>query len=312
MLDLHGVSGRVDVWHRGLHRGVDHDASLDAQLQACVACQLGVWRDADGEHGHVCLERGGVLHQHAHAAVFCLLEGLHAAAQLQADAVLAAFCVDKRSHVGVEGLHQLLRALHDGDFQPQLAQVLRKLEPDEATAGQHGAAGLLALDEVLDGEGVLHSAQGEEALDVGAGNRRQAGLGAGAQHELVVGLLELLTCLESAHADGLALRVDGRDLVAHAHLHAKTPPEALRRLQGELGAVLDHAADVVGQATVGVADVAAALEDGDACLLVEPADACGRGGAARNAADDDDLGAAATPLRGGCGSGHGYFTSFPL
>ena len=217
-----------------------------------------------------------VLEQHIHAAV-PLREALHRAAQGQPDAVPPHLAVNKGGHIRIEGRHQLLWPLDDGDFHPQLPQVLRQLQADEPASRQHGGPGAVGADVVLDAEGVLHSAQGKQLLQPHAGQPGLGGLGAGGEEKLVIGLLKFLPRLQVSHADRLPVRMEGGDLVAHPHIHPKAGEEALRRLEGQVRPVLDHPADVVGQAAVGVGDVSRPLKDHDFRCLVQPAQP-GRGG----------------------------------
>jgi hypothetical protein len=66
--------------------------------------------------------------------------------------------------------------------------------------------------------------------------------------------------------------MDGGDLVPDPHVHPEAGEEALRRLERQVLGVLDDPADVVGQAAVGVGDIAGAFEDHDLRLFVQPAD----------------------------------------
>ena len=69
--------------------------------------------------------------------------------QSQSHAVLSHFRMDKGSHVRVKGVHQLHGALDNGDPQPQLPQILRQLQTDEAAARQHSGLRVLLLVKVL-------------------------------------------------------------------------------------------------------------------------------------------------------------------
>ena len=234
------------------------------------------------------MEGGSILQQHIHAAVL-FRETLHKVAQRQLDAVPAHLTVEKRGHVRVEGIHQMRKALDNGDLHPQLPQVLRQLHADEAAARQHGGPGTVPVDVLLDAEGVLYGAQGEQLVDADAREPRLSGLGAGGEEQLVVALLKCLPGLQICHGDRLSFRVDGSDLVAHLHADPEAGEEALRRLERQLLGIGDHASDVVWQAAVGVRDVPGPLKDHDLRLFVQPADT-GRGGsAARHAAYDDNL-----------------------
>ena len=137
---LHRVPHGVDVRQRGLHPLVHHDAALDAQLQPGGLGQGGVRGDADGQHHHVRPEGRLVLQQHLHAP-FRGGKTLHRVAQHQAHPVLAQFGVEEGGHLRVQLAEQMAGPLDDGDLQPQLPQVFRQLQPDEAAAGENGRAG---------------------------------------------------------------------------------------------------------------------------------------------------------------------------
>ena len=94
-------------------------------------------------------------------------------------AVSAHLLVDEGGRIGVEGVHKVARALHDGHVQPQLAQVLGHFQADETAAAHHGRTRVLPIDELLHGEGVLHGAQREQAVEPHAGKGRARGAGAG-------------------------------------------------------------------------------------------------------------------------------------
>ena len=179
------------------------------------------------------------------------------------DAVLAQVVVEQGRHVGIENRQDVVAALHHGHLEPALAEVLGHLEADEARAHHGDAPRPLALDEVGDAVGVLDGAQREQALAVLAGQPRHDRARAGGEDELVVALDVLAAIIEPANGDGAGLGVDGDGLLAHAHVDVEARTEALGRLQRELGAVGDGAADVVRQAAVGVAHVAGALDHDD-------------------------------------------------
>ena len=91
--------------------------------------------------------------------------------------------------------------------------------------------------------------------------------------------------------------MEGGHLVVHPHIDAEAFVKALGRLQGQLVLIGDDAADVIGQAAVGVGDKSRPLKNDDLRLLIPPADA-GRGGrAAGNAADNDYFHVFTPPFR---------------
>ena len=87
----------------------------------------------------------------------------------------------------------------------------------------------------------------------------------------------------------MARRVDGLHFVAYAHVHVEACAEAFGGLQGEGALVGDGAADVVGQAAVGVRDVAGTLEYDDLGRLIEAPKPGRRRGAAGHASYDNDF-----------------------
>ena len=250
---LHGVAHGVDVGVGSLHAVVDGNAAPQAQFQPGLGGQAAVRRHADGQHHHAGGQRGLALQQHLHA-VPGGGKALHRVPQPQGYPVGAHFALDQSGHVGVEGGHQLPGLLHDGHVQPQFPQVLGQLHADETAPRQHGGTGLALLHKTADTQGVLHRAQREHPLQAGPRHGGLSGLGAGGQQQFVVRLPEGLAAVQVAHLHAVGGPVDGGDFVAHLHLHAETLVKTLRRLQGQFGLVLDHAADVVGQPAVGVGD----------------------------------------------------------
>ena len=288
VLHLHRVAHGVNVGNRGLHAVVDHNAALDAQRQPGLSGKGGIRGDPDGQHHHVGVERRFVLQQHVHAAVL-LHKALHRMAQRQPDAMPAHLGVEKRRHVRVKGIHQLSGTLDDGDLQPQRPQVFRQLQPDEAAARQHGGFGVVLGDVVLDAQGVLHGAQGEQLVQPHAGQPGLGGSGAGGQQQLVIGFLKGLAGFQIGHRDRLAVRVQRGDFVAHLHADPESGEKALRGLEGQLRRVGDDVPDEIGQAAVGVGNIAAALKHHDFRLFVQPANPGRRRCAARHAAHNDNF-----------------------
>ena len=203
--------------------------------------------------------------------------------------------MEEGGHVIVQGGHHLGLPLDDGHLDPHLRQILRQFQADEAAPRQHGGAGLLPLHKGPDGQGVLHGAEGEKALAVQPRNLRPGGVGPGGQEEFVILLGGDRPGLQVLYRDGLGRRVDGGGLVAHPGIDAEPLPEPLGGLEGERLLILDHPADVIGQAAVGVGDEAGALQHHDLRLLVQPADPGRRRGPAGHPANDDNFHAVVPP-----------------
>ena len=140
-----------------------------------------------------------------------------------------------------------------------------------------------------DAQRVLDRAQGEHLSQPHARQARLGGFGARGEQQLVVGLLKHRAGLEVLHRNRLAVRVDGRHLVPHAHIHPEAGVKALGRLQRQLRRVLDHAADVIRQAAVGIGNIVRPLEHHDLRHLIQSADAGRRRGPAGYAAYDNNF-----------------------
>ena len=133
MFHLHCVSNGIDIGNRCLHPVIDDNAALDPKFKACVFCKLRIWRNTDGEHYHIRMERLPLLEKNIYAALL-LLEALHSLAQSQPDTVSAHRSVNKGCHIRIKWIHQLLRTLDDRNLHAKVFQVLGKLKPDKSSA----------------------------------------------------------------------------------------------------------------------------------------------------------------------------------
>ena len=166
-------------------------------------------------------------------------------AESQTDAVAAHFTVDEGGHIRVEGIHQLLWPLDDGDIHSQFPQILRQFQADEAAAGQHGRLGMILVDILLDAESILHRAQGKQTVDADARQARLGRLCAGREQQLVIGFFEFPACFQVSNGDCLSVRMNGRDFMMYLHVHPETGEETLRSLQSERFRIFDDAADII-------------------------------------------------------------------
>ena len=83
--------------------------------------------------------------------------------------------------------------------------------------------------------------------------------------------------------------MDGQDLVADPDINAEALEKALRGLQSKAAFLADDAADVIGQAAVGIGHETAALQDENLRRLVQTAEPRRGRGASRYAADDQNF-----------------------
>lgn len=177
--------------------------------------------------------------------------------------------VEDPGHLRVGPRHEPLGPLHHSGLQTPCPERLGQLQPDVAAADDDGARGapLQVSDDVVH---VRDVAQDVDPGVVRTRDRRPDRFGAGAQHQLVVGLPVGPSLLLVADLDLLGLPVDADHLLPGPYVERKALGEALRRLQKEALAVRDLPADVVGQAAVRERHIVVPLEDDDLGRLVEP------------------------------------------
>ena len=273
--ELDGVAHGIDVGGRGLQVLVHPDAARLAQLQSGLLGQGRGGTHADGEQHEVGLQGLAALQEDGEGLVGAAEAG-DALLQVEAHALLHEVLVHGGGHGVVDGGHHLISHLDHRDGHAGVVQVFGHLQPDEARAHHHGTAHALLREVSLDAVGVVHIAQGEDALLADALEGRTHGRGAGREEQLVVGLL-VGGAVGTAHGYGLAGGVDGHGLVLHAHVDAEALPERLGRLHQQLGTIFDDAADVVRQAAVGVRDVGSLLQQDDVCRFVHSSQSGGGG-----------------------------------
>ncbi len=223
----------VDVGVGGAAGVVDDDAAARAHREPRRSGKFVARPDAGGEHDEVGLELGavgkfqavqagvagddlggGFLGVHMHAERLDLLSQ-HAAAAV----------------IELHG-HEARRELHHMGFESEVLQGLAGLEPEEAAADHHahladGARGADGL-EILDG------AVDEALRPVAAGHGRHEGVGAGGEHERVVGVLRAV-----GGDDAAALAIDGGGAGVQMQRDAAVAEEGLvhqRKIGGGLAA----------------------------------------------------------------------------
>ena len=140
----------------------------------------------------------------------------------------------------------------------------------------------------LDRVHVRQTAEREDPLVVRAGDRRADRLGAGAQDQNVIGLFVFPVFGLVVDHHGLGLAIDADDLAAGADIDGKTLTHRLRTLDQEPGPVRDDAAKMVGKATVGKGDVAAAFEQNDLGVLAHASGLGRRRRSPRHSTHDHD------------------------
>ena len=288
MLNLHRITHSKYIRHRGLHAVVDQDTALDTKCETGILCQLALGSNTNCQDHHIRVKGCGIPKEHIDSAV-SFLKAFHSLSQGQMDAGFADFVMDKGGHIRIEGVHELLGALDDGDIHTKFSQVFRQFQTDKTTACKHDRFWMVFIDIFLDPEGVFHSPQGKQLLDT---RSRQLWLGrfcTGRKEQFVIGLLENFSGFQVMDSDGLSFRVDGGDFVVYLHGDPEAFPETLRGLQGQVIRVYDNIADKIRQTAVCIGDVARTFKHDDLRLIIQSADSCSGGCTACDTANNDNF-----------------------
>lgn len=97
-------------------------------------------------------------------AVPFLRKRRHLAAEAEFNPAFAQFCVEDARHIVIEGQHDLLFHLDEGDAHAAAEQIFRRFQPDEPAADDEDGARLFLFEKIVDAEGILDRAQGENAV----------------------------------------------------------------------------------------------------------------------------------------------------
>ena len=284
---LHGVAHGIDVGGRRAHKPVDHDAARLARPDAGRHGQRRLGAHAHREQHDVGRERAARAQAHPQR-VAVGLERFDGLAQIEPHAPGRELLVHEGGHREVERRHDLVAHFDHAHGRARGVQVFGHLQADETAAHHDGVPHRAAVHPGLDAVGVGHVAQRKHTRQVGPRQGRPHGRGPRRQQQFVVALGGG-GAVGRAHADGLCRRVDGHDLAARTHVDGKAAAEGLGRLHEQAVAPGYGAADVIGQAAVGIRDVFAALEHHDFRTFVHAAQTGGSRGSSGHAAYDDIL-----------------------
>ena len=194
------------------------------------------------------------------------------------------FIVNKSGHIRVKGVHQLFRALHDGDFHAQLPEVLGQFQSDEAAACQHCGFGVILIDVFFDAQGIFHGPESKEVINIRAGDRRLCRFCSGRQKQLVIAFFKFPAGFQIFHRNRILLWMNGSDFMMHLHGHLESGEKAFRGLEGQMVLMGDDLSNIIRQSAVCVGDKSGALKNDDLCLFVQPANSCSGGRSAGHAA----------------------------
>ena len=277
-----------DVRVLGLHVVVDDDTAPLVEGQASVFRDAAVRANADGQDDELRFDGGAAL-QGRDDGVALVFEGGDRVAQLEADALVADLAVEHLRHLKVEGRHDLIRRLEDGDVDAGFFQVLRHLEADEPAADHDSCLDLLLIDHGAEQVRVRDGPEGVDAGRVDARDGRPQGRGTGREDQFVVSFVVVFVRVTVVDEDRFVHAVDRRDLVVGPDIHTEPVSHLLRRSDEQGVAGADDIADVVRQAAVGIGDIVASFEYDDLRGFIEPAQSGSTTGAAGHATDDDNF-----------------------
>mmetsp|Transcript_4696 Transcript_4696/g.15227 ORF Transcript_4696/g.15227 Transcript_4696/m.15227 type:complete len:494 (-) Transcript_4696:97-1578(-) len=273
---LHRVPNGEDAWVRRAHLVRHADGTTRSQIQPRLPCQRALRTHANGQDHHVRRKLLARLRVHAQRRLLVLHGGLlldlgQPIAQDQLHASLAHSDGDQRSQILVQGRHHVVQHLDHRRVQAQLDKILAQLQPDEPTAHDHRALGVVDTNPALDLLHVRNGAHAEHALRVHARQRRLDGRRSRRKHQVVVReLLRLPLAARRTHVQHLALAIDAHRLRVAAHVHVEPQLEHLWRRDHQRLVARNHAGHRVREATVRERDESAALDDGDLCGLIQP------------------------------------------
>ena len=194
----------------------------------------------------------------------------------------------RRGHFRIQRRQDLFVQLDQRDGDAAADEAFGHFQADE-TGADDDRPPPAAVQRRLDAVRVMEISQGEDAGQIGAGDRQARRGGAGGQNQLVVGLAIDPAGGQIADNDALARPVDRLDLALRPHVQFEPLAEPLGRDDQQLAAIGDLAAEVVGQAAIGKRDVRSSLEEDDFGVFRKASRPGGSRRAARHASDNKQL-----------------------
>lgn len=114
-------------------------APLDAQFEPRLLRQMALRCHANGKQHHIGSDRVIARNMGDNAAIN-FLKTCHIGLEAQIDTVLTHLGMQKGRHVVIQVVHKLDGTLQKGHLEPQLTQILRRLDANEAAADHDGTA----------------------------------------------------------------------------------------------------------------------------------------------------------------------------
>ncbi|MNV37162.1 hypothetical protein D3C71_1286710 [compost metagenome] len=165
---------------------VDHHATARADLQRALAGQRILRADTGGEHDQIGFEEFVVGEIHPIAEFFAGTDRLRGAGQVHTDAQPFDLRLERQPTEVIQlHRHQARREFHYVRFKAQAFQGIGRFEAEQSTADYHAALGIgcCGTDRIKVFEGAVYQTR----IAFGAFDRRHKRVGAGGQHQFVVG-----------------------------------------------------------------------------------------------------------------------------
>ena len=112
---------------------------------------------------------------------------------------------------------------------------------------------------LFDAESILHRAKREQLLQPDAGKPRLRRFGSGGKNQLIVFFLKFFSGLQIPRQNRFFIWMDSRNLMADAHVNAKTREKFLWSLKRQILRIGNNAANIIGQTAVGVGNISSSL-----------------------------------------------------
>ncbi len=155
-------------------------------------------------------------------------------------------------------------------------QVFCYFDADKTATNDHRTTWPVIFQIIHDAIEVGNIAQAEDARRINTRQFRTNRFSAGREQKFIVGFIVFIAAGQRTQANDFGFAIDGNGLGATAYIHPITRLESVLGSYQQLLALLDHAGDMIGQATIGKADKLTALDQNNLGRFVVTSNACRR------------------------------------
>ena len=191
---LHRVAHCVHVGRGRLHTFVDAYCALNARFKPRLNGERAVGQNAEGGYRHVA-RAGRAVGEGTYYFVPLPRKSLYACAEHDLHSLLFQLGGDEASHVVIERREKLVRALENCDLNGIADEIFGEFDADISAARDYRLARVLIIYISLYGEGIFHSAQGENSAGIRAADAEQRGVSARRDYEFIVAVRKNLARL---------------------------------------------------------------------------------------------------------------------